>query len=160
MNIKEVLEKHLKWLKGAEDGERANLSDANLSGADLRCANLSSADLSGAQNLLSSLNYMEAHFERTADGYIVYKTFGGQYEPPTHWKIEKGAVITEVVNPDRCTDCGSGINVAPLEWVKKNYKGAIWKCLIRWEWACGIIVPYMTDGKIRCERCELLEVVT
>ena len=24
----------------------------------------------------------------------------------------------------------------------------------------GVIVPYMTDGKIRCERVELVEVVT
>ena len=155
MIIKQVLEKHIKWLKTEDGGERANLRCADLSSANLR-----SADLSGAKNLLSSLNYMEAHFERTADGYIVYKTFGGQFEPPKHWKIEKSAVITEVVNPDRCTECGSGINVAPIEWVKKHYQGEIWKCLIRWEWACGIIVPYMTDGKIRCEKCELLEVVT
>ena len=102
---------------------------------------------------------MEAHFERTSEGYIAYKTFGSQYTPPETWNITKGSVITETVNYDRCCDCGSGINVAPLEWVKKYYKGAIWKVLIRWEWLCGVCVPYMTDGKIRCERVELLGVV-
>ena len=43
-----ILEKHKKWLKGEEGGERANLSGADLSRADLRYANLSCANLSGA----------------------------------------------------------------------------------------------------------------
>ena len=42
----EVLDKHLKWLRGEEGGERADLH-----GADLRSANLSSANLSYAQNV-------------------------------------------------------------------------------------------------------------
>ena len=43
MDLKEILEKHKKWLRGEGGGERANLS-----GADLSRANLSRADLSGA----------------------------------------------------------------------------------------------------------------
>ena len=51
--LKKVIELHKKWLKGEENGVRANLSgadlrDANLSGAYLSGANLSGADLSGA----------------------------------------------------------------------------------------------------------------
>ena len=46
--LKDVLEKHGKWLRGEDGGERANLRDANLSDADLSCANLSDADLSCA----------------------------------------------------------------------------------------------------------------
>ena len=46
--LKEVLEKHKKWLNGEDGGERANLSGANLFGADLRVANLSGANLFGA----------------------------------------------------------------------------------------------------------------
>ena len=48
VNIKEILEKHMKWLKDEKDGERANLSGANLSGANLSGANLTGANLSGA----------------------------------------------------------------------------------------------------------------
>ena len=145
-------------LRGADLSE-ADLRRADLSGADLRGANLRGADLSGAENLLSAVNYIDAHYERTADGYIAYKTFGGQRQPPETWEIKPGSVITENVNFDRCTECGSGINVAPLEWVRKHYNGDIWKVLIRWEWLAGVCVPYMTDGKIRCEKVELLEVV-
>ena len=46
--IKEILEKHRKWLTDEEGGECANLSWADLSGADLSGANLSRANLSWA----------------------------------------------------------------------------------------------------------------
>ena len=152
-------------LSGA-DLSRANLSWADLSGANLSGANLSGADLSwanlsGAKGLLDTVNYMEAHFERVERGYIVYKTFGVNYEPPTEWEIKPESIITETVNFDRCTECGSGINVAPLEWVKREYANKkIWKCLIEWPWLAGVCVPYNTDGKIRCSRVRLLEVVS
>ena len=69
-------------------------------------------------------------------------------------------MIEENVNPNRTDECGCGINVAPLEWVRKEYgDGDIWKVLIRWEWLVGVVVPFSTDGKIRCERVELLGVV-
>jgi uncharacterized protein YjbI with pentapeptide repeats len=62
-----ILEKHLKWLRGEDGGERANLSGANLSranlsGADLSRANLSRADLSRAN--LYGANLSEANLSR------------------------------------------------------------------------------------------------
>ena len=167
--LAEILENHKKWLAN-DGGRRANLSGANLIGANLIGANLSRANLigaklsranlSGAKGLLDTVNFMEAHFERVDRGYIVYKTFGENYEPPSEWKIEPQSIIEETVNFDRCTSCGSGINVAPLEWVKQNYSNKIiWKCLIEWPWLVGVCVPYNTDGKIRCSRVRLLEVV-
>ena len=139
------------------DHSGANLSYANLSGASLRGANLS-----GAKELLSAVNFIDAHFERVADGYIAYKTFNFKYAAPESWTIAEGSVITENVNFNRCEECGCGINVAPLDWMKSFYgwRGDIWKVLIRWEWLCGVCVPYNSDGKIRCERVELLEVVS
>ena len=157
--LAEILEKHKLWLNGKDSGEYADLSGADLSGANLIGANLSYADLSGAKGLLSAVNFMETNFERTAEGYLAYKTFGGQYKIPLGWKIEKGAVISENVNACRVDSCGSGINVAPLDWVKSYYRGEIWKVLIRWQWQSGVCVPYNTDGKIRCERVELIEKV-
>lgn len=146
--------------------QHVDLRYATLRGADLRGAFLSDVilhgvDLSGAKGLLSAADFLERCFERTDKGYIAYKVFGAQYEPPKEWEIVPGAILTETVNPDRCTECGSGINVAPLDLVKKLYPGVkpIWKVLIKWEWLPGVIVPYMTDGKIRCEKAQLLEIV-
>lgn len=48
MDLKLVLEKHRKWLRGEKGGERANLRRADLSDADLRDVDLSYADLCGA----------------------------------------------------------------------------------------------------------------
>ena len=141
----------------------ANLSEANLSEADLSGADLRGANLSEAKELLSAVNFIDANFERVTDGYIAYKTFNSEYAAPESWTIAEGSVITENVNFNRCEECGCGINVAPLDWVKSHYGwrgGAIWKVLIRWEWLCGVCVPYNSDGKIRCERVELLEVVS
>jgi hypothetical protein len=154
MDLQKILKLHQKWLDDDPDGERANLSNANLSNA-----NLSNADLSNADGLLSTIDYLKDHFEKTTEGFIAYKTFGGAYNPPEKWVIQPGSIITENVNFDRCRDCGCGVNVAPLEWVKENYPGEIWKVLIRFEWLVGVCVPYHTDGKIRCERVELIEIV-
>ena len=176
--IKKIVEAHEKWLRNEDGGERANLKGANLKGANLEGAhlegahlegahleganleraNLKRANLSGATGILSPINFMEAHFERVDAGYVVFKTFGGQYASPDKWKIEPESIIFETVNTDRGTSCGSGINVAPLSWVKKEYPGKpIWKLLIKWEWLPGVVVPYGTDGKIRCEKAMLME---
>ena len=47
-NLKEILEKHQKWIVGAADGKRADLRGADLRGADLSMADLREADLYGA----------------------------------------------------------------------------------------------------------------
>ena len=145
-------------LSGA-DLSGADLSYANLSGADLSYADLSGADLSGADGSLSAIDFLKEHFEMTDEGFIAYKTFGDEYNPPEKWVIQSGSIITENVNFDRTNTCGCGINVAPLEWVKHNYDGNIWKVLIRFEWLAGVCVPYHSDGKIRCERVQLVEKV-
>ncbi len=53
MDLKQILELHKKWLNNEDGGKRANLSCADLSGANLNSANLRGADLSGA-NLRSA----------------------------------------------------------------------------------------------------------
>ena len=63
--LKEVLEKHKRWLEESEgwsEDDRANLSGANLSGANLSGADLSGADLSGAN--LSGANLYRADLSR------------------------------------------------------------------------------------------------
>ena len=141
------------------DLRRANLRRADLSDADLSDADLSDANLSGTKGLLDAINYLEANFERTKDGYILYKTFGAYNAPPETWKIEKDSIIEEVCNPNRTNQCGCGINVATLDWVEKDnlYSDRkVYKLLIRFEWLPGVVVPYGTDGKIRCSRAQII----
>ena len=175
--LKEILKKHKKWLRGKKGGEkaklsgadlcRADLSRADLRRADLCCADLSRADLCGADlrgadlcgatGLLNPIDYLAEKFERTEDGYVVYKVFNECYASPTEWKVEPGEIITEQVNFCRVDEYGCGINAAPLEWVKRKYpEKDIYKLLIKWEWLAGVVVPYNTDGKIRCARAQII----
>ena len=138
----------------------ADLRRADLRGASLRRADLRGADLSCATGLLNPIDYLAEKFERTEEGYVVYKVFNGCYASPAKWKVEPGEVITEEVNSCRTDECGCGINVAPLEFVKLNFPGKdIYKLLIKWEWLAGVVVPYNTDDKIRCSRALIIEKV-
>ena len=157
--LDEILEKHEKWLAGEHGGERAVLSGCDLRDSDLSDSDLRDSDLSDSKGMVSPIRYMEENFDRSVDGYIAYKTFNTIYIAPSRWILQPGAVIEETVNTNRTDECGCGINVAPLDWVRENHKGDIWKVLIRWEWLPGVCVPYNTDGKIRCERVELIEIV-
>ena len=156
-------------LRGADLSD-ADLSDADLSRADLRGADLSRADLSRAdlrgvdlsraEGVLSSIDFMNEHFEKIDEGYIAYKTFGTFYSINPNWKIKVGEVIEENVNFDRNNECGCGINVATYNWIKtQTGDSPVYKVLIRNEWLMGVCVPYLSDGKIRCERVEILGVV-
>ena len=171
--LQKILEDHKKWLQNdggkranlrGADLREANLREANLRGADLRGADLRGAylweaDLSNSQGLIVAIDYMARHFEKTQEGYIAYKQFGMHRDPNPKWEIVAGSVISEVVNPNRTDDCGCGVNVGTKQWVAGNLSviaSKVWKCLIRWEWLPGVVVPYNTDGKIRCERVELI----
>lgn len=66
--LQEIIKSHGRWLRNEEGGERAylssaDLSSANLRGADLSSADLSSADLSGAD--LSSAYLSGADLDKT-----------------------------------------------------------------------------------------------
>jgi len=138
----------------------ANLRDADLSGADLSDALLNNADLSGAEGLLSQIDYLSEHFEKTYAGIFVYKTFEGGYTKPNKWPITKGLIITENVNFTRTQMDGCGVSVNTLEISRQECQFSqldIWKCLIKYEWLPGVCVPYSTDGNIRAEKIQLLE---
>ena len=147
-------------LSGA-DLSAADLRRADLLGADLRRANLRLADLSGVKNLLSPSRWMEDNFEHDDLGYIVYKAIDHTFRrPPEHWRIEPGAFLEEVPNPLPMDEYGCGVNFATFEWVRKHYSNSvIWRCRIHWADLPSVVIPYNTDGRGRCSRLELLEIV-
>ena len=140
----------------------ANLSGADLSDANLRRADLRGADLSGAKNILAAADWLETNFAHTEKGVIVYKKIGNtDYTVPAHWTIAENSVITEVCNPCRTITCACGVNFGTREWCDKNYRAAdLWECLIEWRDLAGVVVPYNTDGKARCERLTLLRKIS
>ena len=147
-------------LSGA-DLHNADLSGANLSGAYLIGANLIGANLSGAKNLIDPARWLAENFESDNLGYIVYKAITNTpHKPPEHWRIEPGAFLEETPNLLPTVACGCGVNFGTLDWVRNNRRSStIWRCRIRWADLPSVVVPYNTDGRARCGRLELLEVV-
>jgi hypothetical protein len=152
-------------MRGADmsraDMRRADMRGADMSRADMSGAVMSGADMSGAKGIATAKDFL-SQFKKDKSGIFVYKTFGAYKTPPSYWKIEAGEFIEEVVNPDRCTDCGSGINFATLDWIKNCNDAAslpIWLCKIHWEDMADVVVPYNTDGKARCHRLQLIKIV-
>ena len=150
-------------LSGA-DLRRANMSGANLSGANMSGANMSHANMSGADGLIRAVDFFEKSFQKLTEGYIVFKRIGigkTPNNPPARWTIEEGSIIEEVPNPDRCTECGCGVNFGTLDYCNKNSKDAdLWECLLRFEDLADTVVPYMTDGKARCARLTLIKKIS
>jgi uncharacterized protein YjbI with pentapeptide repeats len=144
----------------------ANLYCANLTGALLVGVKLFGADLSGCIGLPTQTQWLKENCIVGSEGIYALKMFDLFFVSPAHWTLQKGAELTEVCNPDRATDCGSGINVASLTWlndtVRENfarYRGlqSVWLVKIPWQRVADIVVPFNTDGKFRTSYCELVE---
>jgi len=128
-----------------------------MEGCVIRDSDLSSANLSGSRGLLDPAQYMRKHFQKTDGGYIAYKVFGVSHEPPAYWHIMPGAILEEEVNPDRTALYGCGVNLGTAEFVCQRLAvSSVWECLISWEDLPSVIVPYATDGWIRCRRVRLI----
>ena len=77
MDLKEILRKHLMWMRSENGGERANLCDANLRGADLRGANLRDAGLCDANLRDADLRDADLRGAKNIDSIIwsIYTVF-------------------------------------------------------------------------------------
>jgi len=137
-----------------------DFTGSDLSDIYISDCNTSSMNLSQTTGIKKPKEFMNENFEKDEKGWIVYKGFGYEYPPNPNWVIQPGSYIEETVNPDRSNTCGCGINFATIKWIDENYRHAqIWKCRVEFEDACGIIVPYETSGKARCDRLQIIEMI-
>ena len=133
--LREVLEKHMKWLRDEEGGERANLynadlsdanlchanlygadlSGANLSGADLSSTNLRSACLSGANLRGAILYYANLHYANLCDADLRYADLYGADLSGTNLLDANLSGAKGVSIPYSCPDFGMFIG-----WKKAN----------------------------------------
>ena len=167
-------ETDLRWanLSGANLSEAnlnlADLRGVNLSRANLRGADLRWANLSGAKDLLNPVTWLRENFKNVDEGITVYKAIGRgtACSIPDYWTIAPGEYLEEVVNPLPTVDCACGVNFGTRDWIRQYYAQAItegaiqiWECLIEWMDLASVVVPYNTDGKARCGRLKLLQIV-
>ena len=147
--LKNILDKHLKWLRGENGGKRADLFEADLSGANLFEANLSranlfEANLSGAN--LSGANLSRANlsganlFEANLSGADL---FGAYY-------IEKAK---NLFYPIACPEIGAFVG-----WKKAKGKTSGHECIVKLEITEDAMRSSGTGRKCRCSKATVLEI--
>ena len=109
--LQEIIESHGRWLRNAEGGERADLRSADLSGANLGGANLRSADLSDA--------YLGGANLRSAD--LSGANLGGAYLSGANLDKTYYQVVRIGSRKGTTTYCVDDDNVLCGCW--NNYKG-------------------------------------
>ena len=100
--LKEVLEKHRKWLDGEDGGERADLSGADLNGADLRRANLSRADLRRAD--LNGADIREADLRGADIDYACWPLWCGSLDVKIDARIAAQLLYHAMRAMQSCSD--------------------------------------------------------
>ena len=132
--LKEIIESHGKWLRGEENGQCANLSDANLSDADLRYANLSGANLRYANLSDADLRYANLNGANLSDYIIQIVRIGSRKRTTTYnvtkdnvqcgcWNNYKGGTLAEF--EERINDVYSKSGKMPHEQFFMEYSSAI-----------------------------------
>ncbi len=137
MDIKLILEKHAKWIRGEDGGECADLCNANLYGANLRDANLYGANLRGAN--LCGANLYGANL---CDADLCYANLrGAKNTDKTAWDAYTAFY------PLQCPETGSFI----------GYKKAADK-IVMLEICADAKRSSATSRKCRCSKAKVLAI--
>ena len=142
MDIKLILEKHAKWIRGEDGGEcadlcgadlrGANLSDGNLRNANLCCANLCCANLRGADLCGANLSGADLRDANLCDAKNTNKTAWDAYT---------------AFYPLQCPETGSFI----------GYKKAAGK-IVMLEICADAKRSSATSRKCRCSKAKVLSI--
>ena len=157
--LKAILGKHLKWLRGEDGGERANLFGANLSRADLSGANLSRADLSGANLFEANLsganlfeaNLFEANLSRAdLSGANLFEANLSRANLSGANYIEKAK---NLFYPIACPEIGAFVG-----WKKARVKTSGHECIVKLEITEDAVRSSAAGRKCRCSKATVLEI--
>ena len=177
--LKNILDKHFKWLRGENGGKRANLFGANLSradlsGADLSGANLSRANLFGANlsranlfgaNLsradLSRANLFGANLSRAnlsrADlsraDLSGADLFGANLSRADLSRADYIEKAKNLFYPIACPEIGAFVG-----WKKARVKTSGHECIVKLEITEDAVRSSGTGRKCRCSKATVLEI--
>ena len=172
--LKNILDKHFKWLRGENGGKRANLFGANLSradlsGADLFGANLSRADLSGADLSgadlsgadLSGANLSGANlfgadlFGADLSGADLSgaNLFGANLSGANLFGADYIEKAKNLFYPIACPEIGAFVG-----WKKARVKTSGHECIVKLEITEDAVRSSGTGRKCRCSKATVLEI--
>ena len=147
--LKNILDKHLKWIRGENGGKRADLSGANLFGANLSRANLSGANLSGAN--LFEANLFEANlFRANLSGADLFEANLSRANLSGANYIEKAK---NLFYPIACPEIGAFVG-----WKKARVKTSGHECIVKLEITEDAVRSSAAGRKCRCSKATVLEI--
>ena len=172
--LKNILDKHLKWLRGENGGKRADLSRANLSGANLFGANLSWANLSWAN--LSGANLSWANLSRADLSWadLSWANLSGAdlswanlFGADLSWANLFGANLSgadlsgadyiekakNLFYPIACPEIGAFVG-----WKKAKVKTSGHECIVKLEITEDAVRSSAAGRKCRCSKATVLEI--
>ena len=172
--LKNILDKHLKWLRGEYGGKRAdlsraNLSRANLSGADLSRANLFRADLSGADLSRADLSGADLSganlFRADLSGANLFRAdlSGADLSRANLSRanlsgadLSRANYIEKAKNlfyPIACPEIGAFVG-----WKKARVKTSGHECIVKLEITEDAVRSSAAGRKCRCSKATVLEI--
>ena len=142
--LKNILDKHLKWLRGENGGKRADLSRADLSRANLSGANLSEANLFGANLFGANLSEADLSEANLSEANL----FGANLSRAYY--IEKAK---NLFYPIACPEIGAFVG-----WKKAKGKTSGHECIVKLEITEDAMRSSATGRKCRCSKATVLEI--
>ena len=105
--LRKIIDKHEKWMKNQEGGERADLCGANLCDANLRDANLCGANLCGADLRLSGADLRGANLRGAKNAPFIPMACpcSGSF---TAWKKASGYIVKLLIPEDARRSSATG----------------------------------------------------
>ena len=157
--LKNILDKHLKWIRGENGGKRADLFGANLSRANLSGANLSRANLSGAN--LSRANLFGANlsganpFGADLSGANLFGAdlFGANLFGANLSRADYIEKAKNLFYPIACPEIGAFVG-----WKKAKVKTSGHECIVKLEITEDAVRSSATGRKCRCSKATVLEI--
>ncbi len=129
----------------------ADLRDANLRGAYLRGANLQGAN--GINKYLTTPMYMLLDQSNPVRAYkVVNSKHTGIYNPGLIYEIGKQVAVGQW-NDNETESCGSGINLASLDWCLSEWRESYKILLCEFKKEDIVCIPIGSDGKFRVKAC-------
>lgn len=120
-----------------------------------------------------NLEWLESNFKATEYGFLVYKTFGSSYQPPSSWGLSHNGVwphdhtyyynsgdlprvISARCDPRIYNSCSHGVNFGTyryMSWLQTSHW--VYLCLLLWEDVSRCVVLPSQD-KARSHRLVVL----
>ena len=152
--LKNILDKHLKWLRGEYGGKRADLFRADLSGANLSGANLFRADLSGAD--LSGANLFRADLsgaDLSGANLSGADLSGANLSGANLFRADYIEKAKNLFYPIACPEIGAFVG-----WKKARVKTSGHECIVKLEITEDAVRSSAAGRKCRCSKATVLEI--